>query len=168
MDAETNSNPLDLSVLRRFPPTQTRRRVYFDTINPLLIPHLEQRGYEVVLLMSLPRETEEDARTYLLALSQGMSEDTIFASKERLNACELEMKARKMLTAKELPPTKTKAASSVEDILEGWTSGRHSQTIEPQASEQPHNAAAQTSGLPDDKEAPKQGRRRFVRKVDQD
>jgi hypothetical protein len=113
-------------LLQRFPPTKSKRAVYFDTLDVQLRELLVLRGYSPVLLMELPRGTDEHARLYLLALAQGMSEDTIEASKERLAACELEMKARKMLTAKELPPSRTKLEEDTETILASWTSSHHS------------------------------------------
>ena len=140
---QTQSQEQLQTVLLRFPPTQSKRAVYFDVMDAALREALVMQGYRPKLLMELPRESEEDSRAYLLALAQGMSEDTIFASKERLNACELEMKARKMLTAKELPATKTRSEESVESILATWTSSHHSGR-EPTPGNEPTKPKART------------------------
>jgi hypothetical protein len=49
--------------------------------------------------MELPRETIRDHQEYLFALLQGMTEGTITYDKQRLEAAELELKARQMLRA---------------------------------------------------------------------
>jgi hypothetical protein len=117
-----SSSQLDFA---EFPPISTPRNVYFTALESYDRDHLRQRGYAPFVLMELPRATDEDHKAYLLALAQGMADGTIIATTARLNACELEMKARKMLLQKEVVVGKTKKTRSTEELLASFGKSHH-------------------------------------------
>lgn len=118
----------DLS-LDQFPPRDPKiqgvRRVYFDVLDPTNKGLLEQRGYAPILLFELPRDDDDQHKEYLYALAQGMSEGTIPADRQRIAACELEMRARKMLTAKEVKRSKKEGVLETEKLLDAFGGSRH-------------------------------------------
>jgi hypothetical protein len=87
---------------------------------------LAGRGYNPIELMTLPRETVDDHRQYLLARCQGMAEGTIMFSDDDRKVLELEMRTYGMLN-----PTSTSMSIQVkcnaEDInsMMNWTASRH-------------------------------------------
>ena len=120
----------DDGLLVCFPPRQNpgiKRQVFFDAMpNAATCAELESRGYEPTHVLSLSRDDELGHRNFLLALSQGMAEGTIFPSKPRLQAAELDMRAHGMLN-KYGPANMgmSKRRKTVEEHLEGWQKGHH-------------------------------------------
>jgi hypothetical protein len=66
-------------------PGGEKRKVYFDQV-PEFWPELIERGYEPVLLFTMPRNDEFEERTYLKAKLQAVEEGTASANKEQLAA----------------------------------------------------------------------------------
>jgi hypothetical protein len=101
-----------------FPPVPLGRRLYFEYITPDEAANLRAKGYDPVVLFSLPRTTEAEHKAYLLAISQGLSDGTIQLKKGRLDALELEMRAHGMLN-KEISSSgdELKRTSLIEDLL---------------------------------------------------
>ena len=120
----------DHALLSCFPLRQnytTKRPVFFDRMpNVATVAELESRGYEATHVLSLNRDDEIGHRSFLLALSQGMSEGTIAPDKTRLQAAELDMRAHGMLN-KYGPPNAalSKRKRTVEEHIESWQKGHH-------------------------------------------
>ena len=115
MTDEKNSGTINVDM---FPPVPLGRRLYFEYITPDECANLRAKGYDPVVLFSLPRTSEVEHKNYLLAFSQGLSDGTVHCSKGRLDALELEMRAHGMLN-KEVSSSgdEQKRASLVEDLL---------------------------------------------------
>lgn len=107
-----------------FPIVKTKRRVFFELLSESDAEELASRGYDPVVLMSLPRETERDHQNYLFALLQGMTEGTVPFNKQRLDAAELELKARKMFLADYAPVGEATAPTDIEAVW-NWEPSRH-------------------------------------------
>jgi hypothetical protein len=109
----------------RYPPLAEPRPIFFEDLDQASKGWLVENNYLPRILFELPRVTEEDHRAYLMALSQGMAEGTIPVSHQRLKACELEMRARKMLLPREAPVTKTRLELTTEQLLDNFGKSRH-------------------------------------------
>ena len=78
-----------------FVPVEARpRKIIFDHLPPQDVGELERRGYRVLILRTMPRETPTDSIQWLLALLQGVTDGTVELSKARAEATFLDMKAR--------------------------------------------------------------------------
>ena len=123
-------DPADSALLAYFPARQnytTKRPVFFERMpNIATLATLDERGYEPTHILAINRDDELGHRNFLLAMSQGMAEGTIPPSKERLTACELDMRAHGMLN-KYGPANASlsKRKQSVEAQLESWQKGHH-------------------------------------------
>ncbi len=70
------------------------RRLFFEQSPPELDKlALERKGYEVVLLITMPRRSKVEHHEYLLARAQGITEKTIEADEEDRFRLRLEMEA---------------------------------------------------------------------------
>jgi hypothetical protein len=76
------------------------RRVYVDRATKEEVESLIASGLEPVELLTLPRDTPEDDRKYLLAKAQAMEEGFAECTFQACKILELEMKAAGMLSEK--------------------------------------------------------------------
>ena len=110
-----------------FVPNEARpRKISFDFLPPVDVGALEKRGYKVVLLRALPRETARDKIEFLLAMLQGVTDGTVEMSKQRGEATFLEMKARGLFADRTgtLVLTAKQVGADVQAILD-WDDSRH-------------------------------------------
>jgi len=107
------------------------RRVFFDTLNAQDKLILERRGYQPVILRSLPRGTVEENRAYLEALLCGLEDGTLYRSKEVMIAAKLDMASRGLLDKQD---TRTNVGILVSGTLDevkelwNWNESRHTLT----------------------------------------
>lgn len=111
--------------LERFPKLAAEtigRKVFFEE-PPEYIHALVERGYEVVLLATLPRRDSNEEREYLRAKLQGVEEGTIKTDKVLLAALQaaiaLEFGPKATFTSAE-----PKAQDSLDELLD-WKPTRH-------------------------------------------
>lgn len=122
-------------------PTQYRpRKIILESVTTGNLCTLQNRGYEVVNLRTLPRGrgNEKEEINWLLTLLQGVSDGTVNMSKSRNDAINLEMKARGMLGTRPLNYDEAvkKKSKTLDDIM-NWSDSRHqlqgvTTTVEPE------------------------------------
>jgi hypothetical protein len=102
------------------------RTVYVSAEGPEAVSSLEQRGYTVVDIFTLPRETPEDHQRFLLAKMQGVEEGTICSTQKDIRALEVAMRAHGLLdkTSRHLNLNVAVDGQTVEQLL-GWSDSRH-------------------------------------------
>lgn len=79
-------------------PVIEKRKLYFDLVTP--DTRIAFPTCECIQLIDLPRTNDAEHQAYLAALLQGMTDGTIEPSKDRREACELELRSRGLLTPK--------------------------------------------------------------------
>lgn len=87
---------------------------------------LTRRGYTCIELNTLPRNTEQDNVTYLLAKAQGLDEGTIIEEEDYFDLLKLQMKAYGLLDKRStsLNLHLTGDADSIQSLF-GWRDSRH-------------------------------------------
>lgn len=109
-----------------FPPVAHPRRIFVRGLEPETKDRLESRGYVVVELATLPRQSTDETVTYLLSKAQAIEERTIETSAEERKCLELEMRAYGLLDKRSLALSLDVSADASElDSLLGWGSSRH-------------------------------------------
>ncbi len=96
------------------------RSLYVTDITESHRAALENKGYHLVDVRTLPRSTREDARVGILAWLQGMSEGTIPMDEARRRNLELEAKMHGLLISKSvsLKAVGQIGGEDLEDLLE--------------------------------------------------
>jgi hypothetical protein len=113
-------------ILDNFPPVTTKRTLYFDKLSSEVEDELITRGYNVVRILTLPRELPGDNIRYLDAKAQGIEEGTIQCTAIQFRTLELEMKAAAMLNnSKQNTNINVKMTGKDLDELLGWGKSRH-------------------------------------------
>ena len=102
------------------------RIVYHQDLSAEKVRELEERGFEVVDLMTLPRETDDDKRTYLWAKAQAIDEGLCPISMQTAKVMELQMRALGMLGKRDdiVSDSTVDNEDSVEILLR-WQPSRH-------------------------------------------
>jgi hypothetical protein len=103
-----------------------RRRVYHEGLCAEEIEELRVKGYDAVALVSLPRETADDSKSYLLATLQAMNDGLCERSDLRRKAVELELKAYSMLNGKDREEKGVRVPTSIAHELLDWAKSRQS------------------------------------------
>lgn len=115
---------LDLAMMPALPDGMTRR-LYVRCIDATLWDSLLSKGYEVVDLFSLPRNTDEENVAYLKAKAQALEENTVEFNREERMALELEMKAAGLLERDAgAGDGKVTLTGTVEELL-SWGNSSH-------------------------------------------
>lgn len=104
------------------------RRVFFDELSTEDAALLASRGYEPTVLMVMPRDTARDHQDFLFGLLQGMTDGTIAYDKQRIDAAELELRARHMLNRES---TLSRASNRDDsDLADVWNWERGTNTLQ--------------------------------------
>ena len=125
------SDPTDPEIYPPIPKTRKPRVLVFERMTKEHIKVFKSRGYQVICLITLPRETKEDELEYLRLKARGIEEGTVVASDKQIDMLKLQFKAYGLLDEnrgkKGIRDQKT-AAESTEDIfdlLRDFTPSRH-------------------------------------------
>lgn len=120
------SSPLD-TTFPELPEGSVPRKLYFKALAPARAKALRERGYDPVVLVTLPRQTPQDDQAYLKALGMGLLDGTIEMEKD------LAPVLRLLFTEAGLVDKGARGASqgpskpqtgSVKDLL-SWGTSRH-------------------------------------------
>jgi hypothetical protein len=119
---------------------QGKRKLFFDSIESGIAKDLRLRGYEPIVLRTLPRETEDDRRTYVKAALQGIEDGTIYRTKEGVAALRLDMQNLGMLDKHDTSTVyNLHAHASIRELWD-WGDSRH--TLHSGTSVDPREIAA--------------------------
>lgn len=115
------------ALFERFPDRggRTPRKVFFECLSDDERVIIEARGYEAVVLMAMPRQTAHDHQEYLFGLLQGMTDGTIQFDKQRIDAAELELRARHMLNKDSALSRASNRDDAVLAEVWNWESSHH-------------------------------------------
>mgnify|MGYP001593506957 CR=1 FL=1 len=103
------------------------RPVYFEVLEDEQRKALIQRGYLPVMLFDMPRGLPHHEVEYLFAKAQAIEEGTAYANKTILDALDAQMKANKMIGAKNVVVrvNVSDKQTDVAALLSGWGTSRH-------------------------------------------
>lgn len=104
---------------------QVGRIIYVDRIGLDATVDLTARGYQVVDLFSLPRQTSDQERAYLDAKRQAIEEGTILVNQHIIRALELGMRAAGMMGKERHTKVTLEGDSESIDELLNWSCDRH-------------------------------------------
>lgn len=115
-----------LESLPTLPEANRGRVIYVDCLPDDLTAELEVKGYGVVDLFTLPRDTLDEEQTYLRAKCQAIEEGTIAVNSHILRALEIGMRAAGMMgrETRHAKVTLEGDHQSVEELM-GWGKDRH-------------------------------------------
>ncbi len=105
------------------------RKLYFDSVPAADDKALRKRGYDPVVLRSIPRDTKDANEEYIRALLIGVQDGTITRTKEAMSAVKLDMTTRGMLEKNDIrTELQIQIGASIEDVkqLWEWKESRHS------------------------------------------
>lgn len=109
---------IEIDALPEVPSSARPRTIVFDAIGDEQASILEKKGYQVVQLLALPRQSSIDAVNYCMLAVQGVAEGTVAMSKQRFDGLTTEMRSRGLLD-KNFYTMKVTANKS-KDIKELW------------------------------------------------
>ncbi len=117
---------MDLARFPALPMGASPRRLYYEALGPDLERELVLRGYEPVVLATLPRGRDSDDHAYLVAKLQGIEEGTVFCDEESRKRLELSCRVHGMLD-RQTRALSIKVNADGADLLSilGWGSSRH-------------------------------------------
>lgn len=90
----------DLDRFPSLPDDKKGRKLFFDECPPEVMAELQNRGYDPVIITTMPTATSKEKMTQLEGIGQGLADGTIQGSTQRLKGIELAMRSLGMLSEK--------------------------------------------------------------------
>lgn len=103
------------------------RPVVFVSLSPITVDALKMRGYQAILLRTMPRRSREEDLAWIGRLLQGVTEGTVKLTKDQLDGLFYELKVQKLFSDRREAPNLREAKrddTSIEELLD-WDRSRH-------------------------------------------
>ena len=114
-----------------FPAVENQRKIYVKSLPKETADELTSRGYQLVYVNTLPRDTPEQDQEYLRAIARGVEECTISMNEMQFKALDAELKIHNMVGAKSMSlNVEAKLDKEDLDALLDWKPSRHSTSID--------------------------------------
>ena len=105
------------------------RGLYFEHLDSDSVKNLEGKGYEVIMLCTLPRNTTYEELYYLRCKARGIEEGTVKVSEQQSGMLKLLFKSAGLLDenrgGRSEDKSSVKRMSEIEDLLKDFDVSRH-------------------------------------------